>query len=303
MRPSSFEFAPVVADLDAYADDAGEYDLDGFENNSVDDALNVGFMVLTVTEVGDGFAHKVRFTPSGSITGDFVILGTSQTGAVIGETLESATGDPVTTVNKYLTLTSIETPVGIGAETVDIGWIQDAAEFTLLVTTPTDGLPHRVVITPSGSVSGSYTLTGTDSYGNALTETLATNAGSAVTSTAFFKTLTSVISAVIGAETVDIGWSGAVGGTIYPVDRHSPYAANIAVVVTGTINYTIQQTFSPIFDVAFQDVSWIDISALAAKTTSIASQASVGATAIRAVINSFSSGGSIEVFTNQPIAI
>lgn len=297
MRPNLMSFTPANTDTAGYADDAGEYDLDGFANNSVDDVGAPGFMVLTETTVGDGFAHKVRFTPSGSITGDFIILGTDQDGNVAGETLETDEGNAVTTVGFYLTLTSIETPAGLGAETVDIGWIQDGAEYTLVATETPDGLARKVVITPSGAVSGSYVITGTGILNNELQETLATNAASAVTSTNYFKTVTSVTAAVVVAETVDIGWSATMQTIVYPVDWRSPFACNISVDVSGTINYTVQQSFSDVL--GGTTPVWADISALASKTADLSSQAAVGATAIRMLVNSFSDGATISLTTSQ----
>lgn len=300
MRPSSYELAPDVADTDVIANDAGEYNLAGFGNDTTDSA---GFLTITVHEVGDGFAHKVRFTPSGSVTGNYVLVGTDADGVANGETLATDGTNAVTSVNFYLTLTSVATPSGLGAETVDVGWIQDGAKLTLDTTSTSDGLAHKLTLTPSGAVSGNYTIAGTDFYDNAISETLATNAGSAVTSVNYYKTVTSVVAAVMTDKTVDIGISGATSATIYPIDFYSPFACNIQVGVTGTINYTVQETFGSVFNGNTDELVWSDITALTSKTSSLTGSATVGATAIRTLINSFSSGGSVEVFTSQPVFI
>jgi len=82
--------------------------------------------------------------------------------------------------------------------------------FTLLTTETTDGLAHKIIITPSGSVTGNYTITGTNANGEPISETLATNTTNAVTSAKYYMG-GFVISAPsgLGAETVDIGWTAA----------------------------------------------------------------------------------------------
>lgn len=297
MRPNTFEIVPDDTVTDGYADDVGEHDLDGFANDSADDVGATGFMVITEHDTPDGFGHKVVFTPSGSITGEFDLVGVDENGVALSETVETDTGNAVTSVGFYATLTSVTTPAGIGSETVDIGWSADGAKLTLAETATPDGLARGVIITPSGSVSGSYTIVGTDLYGVAQSETLATNAGSAVTSSKHFKTVTSVTGATIGAETVDIGWAGTIGGIVYPIDWRSPFACNISVDVTGTINYTVQQSFSDVL--GGETPVWSDITALASKTADLASQAAVGATAVRLLVNSYTDGASISMTTSQ----
>lgn len=82
--------------------------------------------VLAATEVGDDLAHKVIITPSASVTGSYVITGTDANGGTISETLATDTTNAVTSVNRYLTLTSVKSPSGLSTNTVDIGWTADS---------------------------------------------------------------------------------------------------------------------------------------------------------------------------------
>lgn len=176
------------------------------------------------------------------------------------------------------------------------------AAFTLTTTATTDGLAHQVSIKNDSATDHSgktVTLVGTDANDKALTEVV-TGPGSSATveSTGYFKTLTSATpSATINADTFDIGWVDEVSSQTYPIDWRSPYACNITVDVTGTIDFTVQETFVNVLDGTAP--VWVNITALAAKTADTTSTASVGATAIRVIVNSYSSGAELQMYTSQ----
>lgn len=177
------------------------------------------------------------------------------------------------------------------------------ATFTITTSAPTDGLAHQVSIlndTANDHSGKTVTLVGTDADGDALTEVVTGPGVSAtVESTGYFKTLTSATpSATIGADTFDLGWVDEVASHTYPLDWRSPYAANISVDVTGTLNFTVQQCFQNVL--AGEAPIWENITALASKTADTTSTATIGATAIRVILNSYSSGAELQVYTTQP---
>lgn len=180
------------------------------------------------------------------------------------------------------------------------------ATWTLTNTTPGDSLAHQVSIrndTANDHSGKTAILTGTDADGKAQTETLDLPAGSAtVESTYYYLTLATVVpSATIGADTMDIGFVDEVASKTYPIDRLSDVACNIMVDVTGTIDFTVQEMWDNVHDKAAPQLGpWINISALASKTADTASTATKGATAIRVIVNSYSSGGELQMYTNQP---
>lgn len=185
-------------------------------------------------------------------------------------------------------------------------WVFGAAGG-LAVNAPTDGLAHQVSIRNDSITNHSaktLTLTGTDQDGRAQTETLAApNTSATVESTKYFRTLTSVaVSASIGADTFDIGWVDEVLSAIKLLNWRSESPATINVDVTGTINFTVQQTFDhPLqTDAQLQGAQWQDITALAAKTADTLSVATLGATALRIIVNSYSSGAELQVNVIQP---
>lgn len=177
------------------------------------------------------------------------------------------------------------------------------ASFTITTTATSDGLAHQVSIRNDSVTNHSgktVTLVGTDANDAALTEVVTAPGSSAtVESTGYFKTLTSATpSSTIGADTFDIGWVDEVASQIYPTDYKSPESMAITVDVTGTIDFTVQETFVDVL--AGTTPVWVNISALAAKTADTSSVATVGATAIRVIVNSYSSGAELQMYTSQP---
>lgn len=187
------------------------------------------------------------------------------------------------------------------------------AAFTLTATAATDGLAHQVSIrndTATDHSGKTVTLVGTDPDGYALTEVVTGPTGSAtVESAGYFLTLTSATpSATIGADTFDIGWVDETATKSIPLDWRSDVTAAVNVDVTGTINFTVQYTFDDIqrpgqtARSAAQNGQWIDLAALASKTADTVSTAPLGATAIRLLVNSYSSAAELQMNVNHTTA-
>lgn len=181
------------------------------------------------------------------------------------------------------------------------------ATWALTTTATPDGLAHQVSIRNDSVTNHSaktITLTGTDADNRPLTETLAApNTSATVESTKYFKTLTSAtVSATIGADTFDIGWVDEVVSPVKMLNWRSESAAQVNVDVTGTISFTVQQTFDHPLQTAaqLQAAQWVDITALATKTSDTLAAASLGAIALRVVVNSYSSGAELQVNVVQP---
>mgnify|MGYP001583286287 FL=1 len=139
--------------------------------------------------------------------------------------------------------------------------------FTLITDETPDGLAHKLIITPSGSVTGNYGISSLDADGVAVSETLATNTTNAVTSAKYHAT-NFVITAPsgLGAETVSIGYTAdSVSETVHPELNSSitSGAFNIGfgcTVGTGTPTYTVQHTYD--------GITWFNHASVAAETTS-----------------------------------
>lgn len=187
----------------------------------------------------------------------------------------------------------------------------DGLPFTLAATSAGDSLAHKVIITPSGSVTGDYTLTGTDADGRAQTETLATNTTSAVTSAKYYKTLTEVLApSGIGAETVDIGFVDEVASATIFLDDSRTNAAAVSVDHTGTAAWTIQTTSCNVdrradaapFDYTDQeDIFWFDDGNFTNKSADTHNQLALkGRTAMRVKLLSYSASAELQIFVTHP---
>lgn len=180
------------------------------------------------------------------------------------------------------------------------------ANWTLTRNSATDGLAHQVSIRNDSANNKSgidITLVGTDPDGNALTETIAGPTGSAtVETTGYFYTLTSVTPASTwGADTADIGWVDEISSQTIALNHLAEDTTIINVNVTGTVNFTVQQTFDNVLSSRYsapaQQVQWANIAASQAADNQW--YADGGALAVRVLVNSYSSGAELSVNVNQ----
>lgn len=119
--------------------------------------------------------------------------------------------------------------------------------FALTATEAGDGLAHKVIITPSASVTGNYVITSTNPNGEPQTETLATDTTNAVTSAKYHLSLTSVKSpSGLSTNNVDIGWTAASVTPWLYLAAHGEFKAPgmgfVATVDSGSPTFTVQHT-------------------------------------------------------------
>ena len=173
------------------------------------------------------------------------------------------------------------------------------ATWTLTATSSGDGLAHQVTIrndTANDHSGKTATLVGTDPEGHALTVVITLPGVSAtVTTTEYFLTLTSITpSATIGADTMDIGWNDAAVTNAYPVNhRQGSFNIGVGVKITGTISYTLQETYDDPWNI--ETMEWIADATMAAKTASSAVAIIIPCQAIRIKINSLTAGATIHI--------
>lgn len=169
--------------------------------------------------------------------------------------------------------------------------------------TSADGLAHQISITDTATQDQSdstFTITGTNADGDAQTEAVTGPAsGATVVSSSYFLTVTSI--AITGGDandTVDVGTvaGGEVATKAYPLNHKSPYAAGCQTSVTGTINYSLQATFSDVLGTADSTTyDWTTIAAYSGKTADVLGTIPQGATAIRLITASYSDTAEIQV--------
>ena len=196
---------------------------------------------------------------------------------------------------------------GLGAANSSAGatYTLDGALTSGGTFTSADGLAPRLNITDVGAdvqTSATYTVTGTDQNDAALVEAVTGPGASAtVETTGYFKTVSSVtIASPVAGTTADIGTVDEVSGQTVPIDRRSEYGCNVSIDVTGTQNYTVQETF---VDIQRQAPVWFDITALTSKTANLTSSTTVAATAFRFKLNSYTTGAETQIYTTQPLSV
>lgn len=174
-----------------------------------------------------------------------------------------------------------------------------AGPFTPTSTSCSDGLSHLVTLTSAADLHAiTVTLTGTDSSGNPLTESLAGPAATTTTSTKHFLTLTAVaVSATLGANTMDVGYSANSVTPAIPLDRRSPAQAAMSVVATGTINFNIDRTLGDIFSYSAEALPWDNIAD--SLIANVATDLGIGSAATRLHIASVTNGATLTVYISQ----
>lgn len=192
-----------------------------------------------------------------------------------------------------------QTPAGAEALTLD-GVLVSGGVATL-------DYARRLAVVSDGADSGiTFTVVGTDADGYALTEVITGPAATTVESVGYFKTVTSVTSSGAGAGNITVGTVDEIATQTIPVRWMAEYGATVNVDVTGTINFTVQETFDDVLrggkyppQSATVNSQWLAITALTTKTADTTGATTRGATAIRLVVNSYSSGAELQMNVNH----
>lgn len=126
------------------------------------------------------------------------------------------------------------------------GYVSGAtgASITLTATTAGDGLGRPVSFTSTANLSAiNLTVVGFDADGRSITETLAAPNNNTVSTTEYFERVVSITpSATLGANTMNIGWGSAAQTKTIAINWRS-HDVSVRTIVSGTINYDLQQTF------------------------------------------------------------
>jgi VCBS repeat-containing protein len=148
-----------------------------------------------------------------------------------------------------------QTPLAAGALTIN-GALASGGVATIAV-------PSRITITSAGNDStNTFVVVGTDYSGSRITETITGPNATAVTSVLTYRTVTSIAisAAAVGAITVGNAQSGA--SSWISLDPWAFPQVAIQCGVSGTVNYTVQQTLDnpndPVNPVAAASVQWVD---------------------------------------------
>lgn len=164
-----------------------------------------------------------------------------------------------------------------------------------------DGLGRQFVITDAGAHDQSstvYTFTGRDVNNKEVSYSrLGPGSGASVETDFYLKEVDSItLTTPVAGSTVSIGTVDEVEAPTIPLNWRTDSGANISVDVTGTLNYTAQET-----NVKIQSETpvWFDITGLVGQTANQTSSATIATTGMRFIFNSYSSGASLQVYLTQ----
>jgi hypothetical protein len=152
-----------------------------------------------------------------------------------------------------------------------------------------------------------FTITGLDSDGTAKSEAgiVGPASGATVSSTTYFSSITSITpSATMGALVLAVGMTAVAITPTMVIEYRSIVAAMHDIDITGTINFTMQESFENLFNVRDETADWgAYTAAFATKTATASGQGQVGAFGCRILINSVTDGAKISWRVVQPTQI
>lgn len=162
---------------------------------------------------------------------------------------------------------------------------------------------RRILITSGSDDSGiTFTITGKSRSGAVLVETIAGTNGASGGTTQDFLSVSSVTHTGSVAGTVTVGTSGIASSPWFMLNNATtPMDVGIGVVVTGTINYSVEYTYdnpNAPFTGTFPTV-FAGITALAAKAANADGSLLAPVFAVRLTQNSFSSGATAAMIAIQ----
>lgn len=166
-------------------------------------------------------------------------------------------------------------------------------------------VPRRVLFTPAGAEAGNgtvWTVTGTNRTGNIISETVAGVDNPATATTVNdFKTVTQIAVNKAQAGAVTVGTSQIASTAWFVLNNAlTPMNVGIGVVVSGTINYTVEYTYDdPNAPFTGTWPTVFSISALASKTANTDGSLTTPAFAVRLTQNSFTNPGTASIIAIQ----
>lgn len=165
---------------------------------------------------------------------------------------------------------------------------------------------RRLSIDVDDTSTITFTVTGYNENGFYVTEAIQANGTTLVEGAEYFTEVTTVAGDGVDASNHFFGIIDELRSPIFATSWYYDVGTRVVINVTGTINYTVQETFDPILDPVFWQKEhkreptalasvphWIDLQA--AGTADSNNAASVGATGLRVNVSSYSSGAEIDV--------
>jgi len=257
-----------------------------YSANRIATAQAVGGAVdLTLTAAaGNLGGRSVVIVAAGNSGANFTVKGTDINGAYLSETITGPNTSRVATRGLFATVTAVSSS---GAATGNIS----VGVNGLLATMDT---PRRLLLTTTADDTGdTFSITGTDWNGNVITESRVGVNNTTAFTTDDFKTITSIWTSGASSGTVRFGTNGVASSRPIFFDGYALAPTALQATVSGTVNYTVQQTLDNPNDVGYTSMTWVnypDSSMTAATATAQGSYANLP-TCARITLNSQTNPG------------
>ena len=172
------------------------------------------------------------------------------------------------------------------------------------------GAPRRVLITTTDDETGvTFTVTGTNRAGDVLSEDLAgVNNTTTYTALDFF-TVTSVTNSTTLTGNVTIGTNGVGGSPWVMLDPWALPAVAVQLNVSGTVNYTLQQSLDdpndPTNPTTAASMTWIDSADTAVVAATTAQQTNYAFTPryVRVLLNSGAGSATATIIQSGSVSL
>lgn len=274
----------------------------GFVSNNialVQTAAGAQALTLNGSRVVSSIAYlaqpaNISITSSGNDSGiTFAVVGLGPDNySSQSETVTGSNASVVSTKALFMQVLSITTN-GAAAANVSAGTNGYVATLDT---------PRRILFTSGGNDSGiTAKLTGTDWNGNGISETLTLGNATTAVSLLDYATLTSIVTSAATASTLTVGTNGVCGSRPIFLDAYVNAPTTVQVDVTGTANYTVQETMDDPNTVGWANVQWLsslDTNVVAATATKL-SYFTNAPVMTRVVLNSSSGTGAVVMAVTQ----
>lgn len=184
------------------------------------------------------------------------------------------------------------------ANNIALSQTPSAGALTLNGTLVTGGVavldnPRRVLFTFAANETGhNFVVTGTNVSGDVISETVAGTTAGTVATVLSYKTVTSITISANATGALTVGTNGVGESAWVRMDMWALPTIGVQCTVSGTVNYTVQQTWddpnSPVSLVTPANMTWAncpDLALVAVAVTAQSYYSSIPAF-IRVVINS-----------------
>lgn len=167
--------------------------------------------------------------------------------------------------------------------------------------------PRRVLITTTANESAkTFTITGTDPNGNPVIDIVSGVNNSTAQSHLDFATVTAITISAAAAGALTVGTNGVASSRWVRLDNYAPGVMSVQVLVTGTTNWTVEETLSePSATVLPYAVPWLtsSIDSLVAQTTSVQATYPNCPLFVKLTVNSSTSPGAVTATFVQNSAV